>query len=74
MYEKLIEILKEYVKVDAGKITEDTNLKGDLGLNSLQMVNMAVAIEDEFDIEISDREASDVETVGDVMRLIESLA
>ena len=73
MYEKIIDILKEYVNVDADKITEDTNLRGDLGLNSLQMVNMAVAIEDEFDIEISDRDAYDVETVGDVNRLIESL-
>lgn len=73
MYEKIIDILKEYVNIDAGKINDDTDLKGDLGLNSLQMVNMAVAIEDEFDIEISDRDASDVETVGDVKRLIESL-
>ncbi len=73
MCEKIIDILKEYVNIDADKINDDTNLKGDLGLNSLQMVNMAVAIEDEFDIEISDRDASDVETVGDVKRLIESL-
>ncbi len=73
MYEKIIDILKEYVNIDADKINDDTDLKGDLGLNSLQMVNMAVAIEDEFDIEISDRDASDVETVGDVKRLIESL-
>ena len=73
MCEKIIDILKEYVNIDVDKINDDTNLKGDLGLNSLQMVNMAVAIEDEFDIEISDRDASDVETVGDVKRLIESL-
>ena len=71
MLEKLQKIISEYADIPADQITEETNIRTDLGLNSLELVNMAVAIEDEFGVEIPDREALGLETVGDVMAVIE---
>ena len=71
MLERLQRIISEYTDIPAFEITEETNIRTDLNLNSLELVNLAVAIEDEFDVEIPDREALGIETVGDVITLIE---
>ena len=71
MLERLASIISEYSDIPAEEITEATNIRTDLGLNSLELVNMAVAIEDEFEVEIPDREALGIETVGDTLALIE---
>ena len=70
MLERLARIISEYTDIPAEEITEKTNIRTDLGLNSLELVNLAVAIEDEFEVEIPDREALGIETVGDTMELI----
>ncbi|MBQ5968751.1 MAG: acyl carrier protein [Clostridia bacterium] len=70
MLERLANIISEYSDIPAEEITEATNIRTDLGLNSLELVNMAVAIEDEFAVEIPDREALGIETVGDTLALI----
>ncbi len=71
MFERVTRIIAEYADVPAEEIREDTNIRADLGLNSLELVNMAVAIEDEFDAEIPDREALGLETVADIVALLE---
>lgn len=74
MNEKLEQIralICEFVNVDPASITLDTNVRTDLGLNSLELVNLAVEIEEAFDVEIPDREATDLETVADAIRIIE---
>ena len=71
MLEKLREIICEFVQMDPQSITEQTNIRSDLGLNSLELVNLAVAIEDAFDLEIPDRAVVGIETVADVMALLE---
>lgn len=71
MLERMKKVICEYADINADSITEDTNMRTELGLNSLELVNLAVAIEDEFDVEIPDREALGIETVGDSIRLIE---
>lgn len=71
MIDKLREIICRFVDIDPNSLTEDTNIRTELGLNSLELVNIAVAIEDEFDIEIPDREAINIETLGDAAKLIE---
>lgn len=74
MNEKLAqirEIICEFVNVDPETITPDTNIRTDLGLNSLELVNLAVEIEEAFNVEIPDREAADLATVADAVRIIE---
>ena len=71
MLERLRKVICEYADIPAEKITEETNIRTELGLNSLELINMAVAIEDEFGVEIPDREALGIETVGDTIKLIE---
>lgn len=71
MIEKLTKIICEHTGNDDITITEDTVLIADLGLNSLDLVNLAVKVEDEFDIEIPDRAIKDFKTVGNVIAFIE---
>lgn len=71
MIEKLTKIICEHTGNNDITITEDTVLIADLGLNSLDLVNLAVKVEDEFNIEIPDRAIKDFKTVGDVIYFIE---
>ena len=71
MIEKLTKIICEHTGNNDITITEDTVLIADLGLNSLDLVNLACIVEDEFDIEIPDRAIKDFKTVGDVISFIE---
>lgn len=66
MEDKVIDMLAEYTEMDREDISRETSLIGDMGLNSLDIVNMAVLLEDEFGIEISDRRVSEFATIGDV--------
>ena len=71
MLETLREVICRFVDIDPNTLTEDTNIRSELGLNSLELINIAVAIEDEFDVEIPDREVGNIETLGDAIKLIE---
>ena len=71
MLEKLIEVICRYVDINPAMLNADTNIRSELGLNSLELVNIAVAIEDEFDIEIPDREVMNIETLADAVAIIE---
>ena len=70
MLEKLIEVICRYVDIDPSKLNADTNIRSELGLNSLELVNIAVAIEDEFDVEIPDREVMNIETLADAVKIV----
>ena len=70
MLEKLKEIIKEHTGSDID-ITENTVLLTDLGMSSFDLVQLVCAVEDEFDIEIPDREIKNFKTVGDVIGFIE---
>ena len=72
MLEKLREIICEFADVKREDITEETNIRTDLALDSLSLLNLAVEIENEFELEVSDRDAMNLETVGDVLALIEA--
>ncbi len=67
--ETLLEIIQNFTQADAETFTERTNLRRDLGLDSLQIAAIAGEIEDAFDVEISDKDAADAATVGDLLRL-----
>lgn len=71
MLERMREIICEFVDMDPKEITLETNIRKDLGLNSLELVNLAVDIEEEFDVEIPDKEVMGLETVADAIKIIE---
>ena len=71
MLEKIIAILSEYTDIDPEKITEETSFKNDLALDSLQLINLAGDIEEKFNVTVSDRDAMNLRTVGDVIRFVE---
>ena len=71
MLEQLKEILYENTGLDID-ITNQTDLKNDLGLNSLDLANLACDVEEAFDVEIPDSELKNIKTVGDVIELIEN--
>ena len=72
MEEKVLTILGDFADVDMNEVNRDTKLRADLGLNSFDFVNIAVAFEAEFGIAIPDKEIPDLRTVGDIIDLIET--
>lgn len=71
MIERLAKIISDY-KGEAVELTLDTVIISDLGLNSLDLVNLVTEIEDEFDVEIPDRAIKFFKTVKDVIKFIEA--
>ena len=65
-------IVKE-LKVDPEKVTPEASLKNDLGADSLDAVEIIMDIEDEFDVQIADDQADSIQTVGDLVKYIETL-
>jgi len=70
--EKIKKIIVEHLGVDEVKVTEDASFIDDLGADSLDTVELVMALEEEFGAQISDQEAEKILTVGDAVRFIES--
>ena len=71
MLKKIIDILSDFTMQDKENITEESTLVNDLGLNSLDVINVIVAFEEEFDIEIPDSKIKEMVTVGDIKEYLE---
>ncbi len=69
--EKVKMILAGQFDVDAETITPETNIQEDLGADSLDVVDMLMSLEDEFDVEIPDEKIETMRTVADVVAYIE---
>lgn len=70
--EKVKVILAEQFDVDEDSLQNDTDLQDDLGADSLDVVDLLMSIEDEFDIEIPDEEIENIRTVGELVNYIET--
>lgn len=70
MLDRIRNVLEEYVDIPKEQITMETNLLNDLDFSSLDLVNIIVAFEEEFDIEIPDRKISKIVTVRDVVEIL----
>ena len=70
MLEKMKEILAEQLGCDADMITEETSFKDDLGADSLDLLEVIMALVDEYGIEMDTEDLSDLNTVGDVMNYL----
>lgn len=72
VFEKLKEILALQLDADADDMTMDTKIIDDLGADSLDVVEMLMSVEDEFDVEIPDEKIEELKTIGDVVEYIQS--
>ena len=71
-FEKLAKIIAEVLNVDANEITMDTTFVDDLGADSLDVFQIIMGIEEEFDIELENEEAEKIVSVGDAVEAIKS--
>ena len=72
-FEKLKGIIADVLNVDEDEITMDTTFVDDLGADSLDVFQIIMGIEDEFDIEIAQEEAEKIVSVGDAVEAIRNL-
>ncbi len=71
--EKIQDIISEVLNVEKEIITEDTKFVDDLGADSLDIFQIVMGIEEEFDIEIDNEEIEKIATVGDVIEEIKKI-
>ena len=71
VFDKIKEIIVEQLSVDESMVTLETNLMKDLEADSLDAVEIIMAIEEEYDIEIPDEEAEKFQLVGDLVKYVE---
>ncbi|MYK19491.1 acyl carrier protein, partial [Candidatus Poribacteria bacterium] len=69
--DRLIEIIAKQLGVDEGNVTPDASFMEDLGADSLDTVELVMALEEEFDIEIPDSDAEKIQTVQDALNYLD---
>jgi len=72
VFEKIRDIIVEQLGVDEGEVTLESKFIDDLGADSLDIVELIMALEEEFDMEIPDEEAEKISTVGDVVEYLKT--
>ncbi len=70
MLEKMKEIIAEQLGVSVGELSLDTSFKDDLDADSLDLFELVMALEDEYDIEIPAEVSSNMKTIGDVVEYL----
>lgn len=71
VFEKVKEILCEQLDVEEEKVTLESSIVDDLGADSLDVVDLVMSLEEEFDVEIPDEDVENMKTVGDIVKYIE---
>ncbi len=71
-FEMIRDFLVEQLGIDEDEITMESSFADDLGADSLDLVELIMALEEEYDIKIDDEEAETLKTVGDVVNFIKS--
>lgn len=72
MFDKVKEIIAEKLSVNEDDVTMDSSFLDDLNADSLDLVELMMALEDELDTEIPDEEAENFKTVGDVVKYLKN--
>lgn len=74
IYDKLVEILEDFLSIQAQDLSPDTSFKDDLALDSLDLYELVVILEEEFNVEIpSNRLSSEIDTIEDLIRILKEL-
>ncbi|KXZ46878.1 hypothetical protein GPECTOR_39g372 [Gonium pectorale] len=68
--ERVLHVTKHFEKIDASKVSPAASFEKDLGLDSLDVVELVMALEEEFGVEIPDAEADKISSVGDAINYI----
>ena len=74
IFDKVKEILMDQLDVEEEKVTMEASIVDDLGADSLDLVDMVMSLEEEFDVEIPDDQVENIKTVGDIVKYIEGNA
>lgn len=72
MLEKIKEMVADSLGVDVNTINEDSSFKEDLGADSLDLFELVMALEEEYDVEIPTEDLENIATIGDVVKYIEA--
>ena len=73
IFEKVCALIAEQFNVDADSITMDTSFEDDLNADSVDLVDLTMALEEEFDIgELTEEDTASVKTVGDLVHFLQS--
>lgn len=70
MLEKLAAVIREQLNLEDVEITEKSNFKDDLGADSLDLFELVMSLEEEFDVEIPSEDLEKIATVGDVVNYL----
>ena len=70
IFDKLVKIMAEQLGVQQQDISMETMLRDDLAVDSLDLYNLGMVLEDEFNIELPQDEMNDIETVEDVVKML----
>lgn len=73
VFERIKAMIKDELNVPEEKITMEAKLAEDLGADSIDAVELIMNIEDEFDVQVSDEEAQNIKSVGDIVKFVENL-
>ena len=70
IFERICQIIAEQLDIEAADIRMDSSIQDDLNADSLDVMEVAMAVGDEYDIDISEEALEDIKTVGDVVRYV----
>ena len=71
VFDKVKELIAEQLDVKPDDITEASSIQDDLGADARDVVDLVMALEDEFDVEIPEDQVENIKTVGDIVKFIE---
>ena len=72
VFDKVSEIIVDQLECEKDEVTMEASITEDLGADSLDVVDLVMSIEENFDIEIPDEDVENIKTVGDIVKYIES--
>lgn len=73
VFDRIKELVVQEMNIPADKVTLESKIAEDLGADSIDAIELIMGVEQEFDIEISDDEAMNIKTIGDLVEVINKL-
>ncbi len=71
IFEKLKELVVDQLGVDEDEVTMEATMQGDLGADSLDLVDLVMNVEEEFGVKVADEDLENIKTIGDIVDYIE---